>query len=66
MGSPTLFTVEGKLHEKSDYHGWKMSLVLTLENQEVLDHVRGNIVAPPSNASVVANIVAPPSNASTA
>ena len=51
MGSLTLFPAEDKLHEKFDYHGWKMSLDLTLEDKEVLDHVRGNIVAPPSNAS---------------
>eukprot|EP00253_Pinus_taeda_P032179 PITA_32179 len=54
MGSSTLFPAEDKLREKSDYHGWKMSLDLTLEDQEVLDHVRGNIVVPPSNASAVA------------
>eukprot|EP00253_Pinus_taeda_P030289 PITA_30289 len=54
MGSSTLFLVEDKLCEKSDYHGWKMSLDLTLEDQEVLDHVRGNIIESPSNASVAA------------
>jgi len=31
-----------------------MSLDLTLEEQEVLDHVRGGIVEPPSNASAIA------------
>ena len=31
-----------------------MSIDLTLENQGVLDHVRGNIIEPPSNASAVA------------
>jgi len=51
MGSSTLFPTEDKLHEKANYHGWKMSIDLTLENQGVLDHVRGNIVEPPSNAS---------------
>eukprot|EP00253_Pinus_taeda_P035805 PITA_35805 len=54
MGSSMHFLVEDKLRENSDYHGWKMSLDLTLEEQEVLDHVRGGIVEPPSNASVVA------------
>ena len=54
MGSSTHFLAEHKLREKSNYHGWKMSLDLTLEEQEVLDHVRGGIVEPPSNASVVA------------
>eukprot|EP00253_Pinus_taeda_P002588 PITA_02588 len=56
MGSSTLFLTKDKLLEKSDYHGWKMSVNLTLEGQEVLDHVRGNIVAPPSNASTAAKI----------
>eukprot|EP00253_Pinus_taeda_P015808 PITA_15808 len=54
MGSSTLFLSEDKLREKSDYHGWKMSLDLTLEDQEVLDHVRGNVGVPPSNASAAA------------
>jgi len=31
-----------------------MSLDLTLEELEVLDHVRGRIVEPPSNASAAA------------
>ena len=48
MGSSTHFPTKDKLREKSDYHGWKMSLDLTLEEQdmEVLDHVRGKIVEP--------------------
>ena len=46
MGSSTLFPAEDKLREKADYHGWKMSIDLTLEDQGVLDHVRGNIVEP--------------------
>eukprot|EP00253_Pinus_taeda_P026491 PITA_26491 len=54
MGSSTLFPVEDKLREKADYHGWKMSIDLTLEDQGVLDHVRGNIVEPPSNAPAAA------------
>ena len=54
MGSSTLFPAEDKLREKSEYHGWKMSLNLTLEDQGVLDHVRGNIVESPSNASSTA------------
>ena len=54
MGSSTLFLAKDKLHEKADYHGWKMSIDLTLEDQGVLDHVRGNIVEPPSNASAAA------------
>ena len=31
-----------------------MSIDLTLEDQGVLDHVKGNIVEPPSNASAAA------------
>eukprot|EP00253_Pinus_taeda_P013641 PITA_13641 len=54
MGSSTLFPIEDKLCAKSDYHGWKMSLDLTLEDQGVLDHVRDNIVEPPSNAPTAA------------
>jgi len=54
MGSSTLFPTEDKLCEKADYHRWKISIDLTLENQGVLDHVRGNIAEPPSNASAAA------------
>jgi len=50
MGSSTLFPAQDKLCENADYHGWKMFIDLTLEDQGVLDHVRGNIVEPPSNA----------------
>jgi len=52
MGSSSHFPAENKLSENSNYHGWKMSLDLTLEEQEVLDYVRGRITEPPSNASV--------------
>eukprot|EP00253_Pinus_taeda_P001578 PITA_01578 len=52
MGSSAHFPAKDKFCEKSDYHRWKMSLNLTLEEQEVLDHVRGRIVEPPSNASI--------------
>ena len=54
MGSSTLFPIEDKLSENADYHRWKMSIDITLEDQGVLDHVRGNIVEPPSNASAAA------------
>jgi len=37
MGSSTLFPAEDKLREKADYHRWKMSIDLTLENQGVLE-----------------------------
>lgn len=51
MGSSTHFPTKDKLCEKSHYHRWKMSLDLRLEEQEVLDHVRGGIAEPPSNTS---------------
>eukprot|EP00253_Pinus_taeda_P029871 PITA_29871 len=53
MGSSTLFPAEDTLRENADYHRWKMSIDLTLEDQGVLGHVRGNIVEPPSNAPPV-------------
>lgn len=37
---------------KSDYHAWKMSLDLTLEEHDAMDYVQGNITEPPSNALV--------------
>ena len=51
MGSSSYFLIEDKLHDKSDYHGWKMSLDLTLEEKEVMDYLQGKIPEPPSNAS---------------
>ena len=54
MGSSSLFPAEDKLREKDDYHRWKMSTDLTLEDQGVLDHVRENIVEPPLNAHIAA------------
>ena len=50
MGSSSYFPAEDKLHDNSDYHGWKMSLDLTLEEKEVMDYVQGKILEPPSNA----------------
>eukprot|EP00253_Pinus_taeda_P001640 PITA_01640 len=50
MGSSSHFSAEGKLCEKSDYHGWKMSLDLTLEEQEVLDYEKCKIPETPSKA----------------
>lgn len=52
MDSPSYFPAEESFHDKSDYHGWKMSLDLTLEEKEV-DSVQGKIPEPPSNATVV-------------
>ena len=33
------FKAVDKLTDKSDYHAWKMSLDLVLEDQEVMDYV---------------------------
>ena len=38
----------------NNYHAWKMTLDLTLEEHEVLDYVQGKVVEPPSNAPTVA------------
>ena len=45
------FKADDKLTDKSDYHAWKMSLDLVLEDQDVMDYVQGNIQEPPSNAA---------------
>ena len=50
MASSSYFKYEDKLNDKNDYHAWKMSLDLTLEENEVTDYVLGKIVEPPSNA----------------
>jgi len=54
MGSSSYFPAKDKLHDKSDYHGWKMSLDLTLEEKEVMDYVQGKILEPPSKAPAAA------------
>jgi len=54
MGSSSYFPVEDKLHDKFDYHGWKMSLDLTSKEKEVMDYMQGKIPEPPSNATTVA------------
>jgi len=45
-GSSSYFLAEDKVHDKSNYHGWKMSLDLTLEGKEVMDYVQGKIPEP--------------------
>eukprot|EP00253_Pinus_taeda_P016139 PITA_16139 len=50
MGSSSHFLAEDKLRKKFAYHGWKMSLDRTLEEQKVVDYVKGKILEPPSNA----------------
>ena len=51
MASSSYFKSDDKLTNKSDYHAWKMSLDLTLEEQDVIDYLYGKINEPPSNAS---------------
>eukprot|EP00253_Pinus_taeda_P001599 PITA_01599 len=55
MASTSYFKSDNKLHDKSDYHAWNMSLDLTLEEQDVTDNVQGKILEPPSNTSTAAN-----------
>ena len=50
MASSSYFKFDDKLNDKFDYHAWKMSLDLTLEDQDVMDYVQGNITEPPPNA----------------
>lgn len=54
MASTSYFKSDDKLHDKSDYHAWKTSLGLTLEEQDVMDYVQGKISEPPSNAPTAA------------
>eukprot|EP00253_Pinus_taeda_P027444 PITA_27444 len=54
MTSTSYFKSDDKLHDKSTYHAWKMSLDLTLEEQDVMDYVQGKTLEPPSNAPVAA------------
>jgi len=51
MASASYFNLDDKLNDKSNYHAWKMSLDLTLEEQDVMEYVQGKISEPPSNAS---------------
>ncbi|WP_227656067.1 hypothetical protein, partial [Klebsiella pneumoniae] len=53
MTTTSFFKSEDKLKDKSDYHAWKMILDLTLEKNDAMDYVKGRIIKPPSNASVV-------------
>ena len=46
------FTSDDKLTGKSDYHAWKMSFNLALEDQDVMEYVQGKIQEPPSNAPI--------------
>ena len=55
MGSTNYgFKEDDKLIGKDDFHAWKMTLDLTLEDQDVMVYVQGKIQEPPSTATVVA------------
>ena len=50
MASTYYVKTEDELNDKFDYHAWKMSLDLTLEEHDAMDYVQGKLVEPPSNA----------------
>lgn len=52
MLTTTYFKSKDKLKDKSNYHAWKMSLDLTLEENDDMDYVKGRVVEPPSNVPV--------------
>ena len=54
MTTTSYFKSKDKLRVKSDYHAWKMSLDLTLEENDAMDYVKGRITEPHSNASAAA------------
>ena len=56
MGSSNYngFKADDKLTWKDDFHAWKMTLDLNLEDQDAMDYVQGKIQEPPSTATVVA------------
>ena len=56
MGSPNYngFKANDKLTGKDDFHAWKMTLDLMLEDQDVMDYVQGKIQEPPNTATVAA------------
>lgn len=56
MVSTSYFKTKDKLNDNFDYHVWKMTLDLTLEEHEVLEYVQGKVMEPPSNASNAAKM----------
>ena len=55
MGSTNYgFKEDDKLTGKDDFHAWKMTLDLKLEDQDVMDYVQGKIQEPPSTATTAA------------
>jgi len=51
MASASSFKNGDKLKDKSNYHAWKMTLDLTLEEHDAMDYVQGKVVEPPLNAT---------------
>ena len=51
MGSSNYngFKADDKLTRKEDFHAWKTTLDLMLEDQDVMDYVQGKIQEPPSS-----------------
>ena len=45
MASSSYFKFDDKPNDNSDYHAWKMSLDLTLEEQDVMDYVQGKTLS---------------------
>ena len=56
MGSSNYngFKTDDKLTGKDDFHAWKMTLDLNLEDQHVMDYVQDKIQEPPSTTTIVA------------
>ena len=54
METTSFFKSKDKQKDKSEYHAWKMTLDLTLEENDAMDYVKGRIAEPPSNEFVVA------------
>ena len=56
MGSSNYngFKDDEKLTRKDEFHAWKMTLDLNLEDQDVMDYVQGKIQEPPSIGTVAA------------
>ena len=50
------FKADDKLIGKEDFHAWKMSLDLMLEDQDVMGNVQGKIQEPPSSAPATTQV----------
>jgi len=54
MMTTSFFKFKDKLKDKSDCHACKMTLDLTLEENDAMDYVKGRITESPSNVSAAA------------